>query len=208
MYRLHTGARTGGFAVQAVLAELGVRYQLVHVDTKKGEHRKPAFLKLNPMAQVPVLEVPGGRVMTESAAMVLYLADRHPGKRLAPAATSPGRADFVRWLFFLAVNVYGSDLRYTYPGRYTSDAAGAEGVQAAALAALDRQFAIIDQAVGQSAWMLGGRFSALDIYLAMLAYWHPDVPGLLAAAPNIARVTDKVKARKAIKPVAEFHAMW
>lgn len=208
MYRLHTGARTGGFAVQAVMAELGVEFQLVYVDTKKGEQRKRAFLKLNPMAQVPVLEVPGGRVMTESAAMVLYLVDRHQTPRLAPAATSPGRADFLRWLFFFAVNIYGSDLRYSYPDRYTSDAAGAEGVQTAALDALNRQFAIIDAVIGQSPWMLGGRFSALDIYLAMLAHWHPDVPGLLKTQPNIARVTDKVKTRKAIKPVAEFHEMW
>ena len=208
MYRLHTGARTGGFVVHAVLEELGVKYQLVNVDTKKGEHRKRAFVKLNPMAQVPVLEVPGGRVMTESAAMVLYLADRYPSKHLAPAASAPARADFLRWLFFFAVNVYGSDLRYSYSERYTSDPAGAEGVKAAALAALNREFAIIDKAIGKSAWMLGGRYSALDIYLAMLAYWHPDVPGLLKVSPNIARVTDKVKARKAIKPVADHHEMW
>ncbi len=208
MYRLHTGPGTGGFAVHAVLEELGVKYQLVHVDTKKGEHRKRAFLKLNPMAQVPVLEVPGGRVMTESAAMVLYLVDRHQTKHLAPATSAPARADFLRWLFFFAVNVYGSDLRYTYPDRYTSDAAGAEGVRAAALTALNRQFAIIEEAIGKSAWMLGGRYSALDPYLAMLAYWHPDVPGLLKASPNIARVTDKVKTRKAIKPVAEYHELW
>ena len=98
MYRLHNSAGSGGFAVEAVLAELGVKYQLVHVDLAAAGHRAPAFLKLNPMAQVPVLEVPGGKVMTESAAMVLYLADRHSkpapgaGRQFAAARRLPALA--------------------------------------------------------------------------------------------------------------------
>ena len=207
MYRLHNSAGSGGFAVEAVLAELGVKYQLVHVDLAAAGHRAPAFLKLNPMAQVPVLEVPGGRVMTESAAMVLYLADRHASPRLAPVASSPMRADFLRWLFFFS-HVYETDLRIYYAGRYTSDAGGAEAVKAAAIAAMDREFAIIDRAIGSSVYMLGARYSVLDPYLTMLAHWHPDVPGLLKACKNIARVAEKVKARKAIRAIAGDHKLW
>ena len=207
MYRLHTSAGSGGFAVEAVLAELGVKYQLVHVDLAAAGHRAPAFLKLNPMAQVPVLEVPGGKVMTELAAMVLYLADRHTSPRLAPVASSPMRADFLRWLFFFS-HVYETDLRIYYAGRYTSDAGGAEAVKAAAIAAMDREFAIIDRAIGSSVYMLGARYSVLDPYLTMLAHWHPDVPGLLKACKNIARVAEKVKARKAIRAIAGDHKLW
>jgi glutathione S-transferase len=207
MYRLHSSAGSGGFAVEAVLAELGVKYQLVHVDLAAKGHRTPAFLKLNPMGQVPVLEVPGGKVMTESAAMVLYLADRHPSPRLAPVASSPLRADFLRWLFFFS-QIYGTDLRIYYPERYTSDAGGAGAVKAAAIAAMDREFAIIDRAIGSAQYMLGARYSALDPYLAMLAHWHPDVPSLLKACKNIARVAEKVKSRKAIRAIADDHKLW
>ncbi len=207
MYRLHTSMGSGGFAVEAVMAELGVKYQLVHVDLAAGEHRSAAFLELNPMAQVPVFEVPGGKVMTKSAAMVLFLVDRHTSPRLAPAVGSAARADFLRWLFFF-VQVYGTDLRIYYPERYTSDPGGAEAVKAAATAAMNREFAIIDEAIGTSAYMLGARYSALDPYLTMLAHWHPDVAGLLKSCKNIARLAEKVKARKAIRAIAGDHKLW
>ncbi len=208
MYRLHSDAGTGGFVVHAVLEELGVKYQLVHVDLKKKRQRSRAFLKLNPMGQVPVLEVPGGRVMTESAAMVLYLADRHTKPRLAPAANTAARADFLRWLFFFSANIYGSDLRYFYPERCTTDAGGIVGVQEAALAAMERQFAIVDTAIGTSPYVLGTRYSALDPYLTMLVHWYPDVAGLMKSCKNIARVVEKVKTRKAIKAIADYHKLW
>jgi glutathione S-transferase len=208
MYRLHTSPGSGGFAVHAMLEELGVKYALVHVDTRAGQHRTRAFLRLNPLAQVPVLEVPGGRVMTESAAMMVYLADRHASPRLAPAAGSAARAGFLRWLLFFAVNVYSSDLRFFYAERYTTDPKGAAGVKEAGLAAMNREFAIIDKAIGPSAYMLGARYSALDPYLAMLAHWHPDPAGLFATCKNIARVAEKVKARKAIRAIAGYHKLW
>jgi glutathione S-transferase len=208
MYRLHTSPGSGGFAVQAMLEEAGVPYELVPVDTKKGEHRTPAFLKLNPMGQVPVLEAPGGRVMTESGAMVLLIADRHAPGRLAPAPASAARADFLRWLFFLAVNVYSSDLRVYYPERYTAEARGAEAVKQAAMAAMDREFAIIDKAIGNGSFVMGARYTALDPYLAMLASWHPDAAGLFRRCRNIARVSEKVQARRSIRKINAFHKLW
>ena len=208
MYRLHTSPGSGGFAVHAMLEETGTPYEIVLVDTKAGQHRTRAFRALNPMAQVPVLEVPGGRVMTESAAMVLLIADRHASGKLAPAAASAARADFLRWLFFLAVNVYTSDLRVYYPGRYTTDPEGAEAVKQAAAAAMDSQFAIVDKAIGKGGWVMGARYSALDPYLAMLAAWHPDAGALFRRCRNIARVSEKVQARKAIKKINAFHKLW
>ena len=131
------------------------------------------------MGQVPVLEVPGGKVMTKSAAMVLYLGGPSPSPRLAPASSSPAAGGLPALAVLLLPQIYGTDLRIYYPGRYTSDANGAEAVKAAAIAAMDREFAIIDRAIGSSQYMLGARYSALDPYLTMLAHWHPDVPGLL-----------------------------
>lgn len=208
MYVLHTSRGSGGFAVQAVLAEAGAKYRVVEVDTSKGEHRKRSFLKLNPMAQVPVLELPGGRVMTESAAMVIYLADKLAGGKFAPKPGAAARPAYLRWLAFMAVNLYTADLRYFYSDRYTTDPEGAGAVKAAGLRDMDAQLAILDQAVGSGRYLLGKTYSAADPYLLMLCTWHPESATMFARHRNLARLCETVKARKAIAPLNDFHKLW
>ncbi len=208
MYVLHTSPGSGGFAVHAILAEAGARYRVVEVDTKKGDQRKKSFLKLNPMAQVPVLELPSGQVMTESAAMVIYLADKLAGGKFAPKPNSSARPSYLRWLTFLAVNPYTADLRYFYCDRYTTEPAGAEGVKAAALRDMEGQFEILDKAIGKNKFTLGKTYTAVDPYVLMLATWHPDPNALFGRLKNLARVCDAVKSRKAIAPLNEFHKLW
>ena len=206
MFKLYTSRGTGGFAAHAILEEAGARYEIVPVDTKAGEHKTVKFLKLNPMAQVPVLELPNGEVMTESAAMVIWLCDRLGV--LAPAPQGRNRARFLRWLMFLAVNTYTADLRVYYADRFSTAPGDVAGVRAAALADMDRQFAIVDTAIGAGPFMLGKTFSALDVYLAMLVHWHPEPETILKRSPGIATLVERVKARKAVKTINAFHELW
>ena len=148
MYTLYWSADSGAFGVQALLEELGLPYRREIVDTSRGEHRTPEYLALNPMAQVPALRLPDGTVITESAAMMLHLCDARPDAVLLPAPGTTGRAVAYRWLFWLASGLYESDLRYYYPDRYTSEPAGAPGVQAAALERMDRLLAIAADLLG------------------------------------------------------------
>jgi glutathione S-transferase len=208
MYVLHSRPGWGSFAVEAVLAEAGAKYRLVEVDTSAGEHRSKTFLKLNPMGQVPVLELPGGQVMTESAAMVLYLADRLAEGSLAPKPASKLRPAYLRWLTFMTANVYTADQRLYYPDRFTTDPAGADGVKAAGLRDMERWFAMIDEAIGPGKYLLGRNFTAADPYLLMLAYWHPEPAKLLSSCRNLARVCETVRSRKAIAALNAYHRLW
>lgn len=205
MHKLHWAPDTGAFVVQAVLEELGEAYELVPVDTKQGEHRAPAFLALNPMAQVPVLELPDGSVLTETGAMVLHLADARPEADLLPPPGTPERAAAYRWLFWLATGLYEADLRYYYPERYTSDPAGAAGVREAALARMDRLVALADARLGEGPWVLGGRFSVVDLYLFMLALWHPARSALLERHPTLGDHARRVRARPSIRAIWDQH---
>lgn len=208
MYILHTSAGSGGFAVEAILAEAGAEYRVVPIDTKKNEHRKKSFLKLNPMAQVPVLTLPDGTVMTESAAMVIHLADALAGGKLAPKPGTAKRAQYLRWLTFMAVNLYTADLRFFYSDRYTTDPAGAEAVKASGLRDMEGQFAMLDKAVGAGMYLLGNSFSAADPYLLMLCHWHPEPAKMLSQRKNLGRICQRVKSRKAIAPLNAFHKLW
>ena len=74
-------------------------YQRRWVDIMAGGQKTPEFLKLNPMGKLPVL-VDGAAVVSESAAIALYLGDRHAAGRLAPALDDPARGTYLRWAFF------------------------------------------------------------------------------------------------------------
>lgn len=208
MHVLHTERESGGFAVHATLEAAGAEYRLVEVEGKSARQRTREFLKLSPLGQVPVIELPDGTVMTESAAIVIHLADTLAPGKLAPDAASPDRPAFLRWLVFMAVNLYGADLRLYYPQRYTTDDSGAQAVKEAALAHMDAQFAIVDEAIGDNAFLVSDSFSAADPYLLMLAHWHPEPGALFARHANIARVCDATRKLPPVKAANKFHRIW
>lgn len=82
-----------------MLEEVGVPYELEYVDIMTGAQKQPAFKAINPMGKLPTLR-DGDAVVTESAAIALYLADRYAYGTLAPTVDDPRRATYLRWSFF------------------------------------------------------------------------------------------------------------
>lgn len=200
MYRLYARNQAGSMAVEALLAACGADYEVIVLNRKPDGAFEDFFHAINPKAEVPTLVLPDGSVMTESAAMMIYIAEQHAAAGLAPLPGEAGRAEFLRWQVYLSAALYGSDLRLFYPQRFTTDAAGAEGVKARAAETMAQEFAIYAAALGEKTFMLG-RFSALDIYAAMLCTWAPDVEALFAAHPNLRRMYDAVLENAAVKRV-------
>jgi len=201
MYKLYWSKGAGSMAPEVILEEVGAKYEKIEVDLAKQANRRAEFLAVNPLGQVPALVLPDGTLMTESAAIVVHLTDRHPGAMLAPPAASPESARFLRWLVFMATNVYTADLRLYYADRFTTDASAADGIAARARADLDRCFGILEAALDPGPYLLAGSFSAADIYLWMLASWHPDPARLFADNPRIEALMGRVEARPAVAKV-------
>lgn len=203
MYKLYWAPKTGAFAPDAVLTLSGAPFERQRVDYKGKEQQGEVYRKLNPMGQIPVLQLPDGVAITESAAMVLHLVERFPEAELAPAPSSTARAVFDRWLMFLAVNVYGAMLRRYYSARFTTDPAGAEGVRQAADRDLDSQFAILETALDPGPFLTGAAFGAADIYLMMLVDWYPPARAL----PRIVRLCAALKEDPRIADVRELYEL-
>lgn len=197
MYTLYWFPDTGAFAPQAVLEETGATYELRPIDTTKGEHRTATFLALNPRGQVPALRLPDGTVISESAAMVLHIADAYPAAGLLPPPGESARAQAYRWLFFCVANIYEADLRYYYADRYTDDAGGRDGVCAAAARHMRESFALIERALDPGPYLLGERYSVADVYLLMLAGWASTAEST-TACPRIEALCRRVRERPAI----------
>jgi glutathione S-transferase/GST-like protein len=194
MFRLYAKKGSGSAAVEAVLALCGANYQVEDLQRDADGAFPAALRRINPRAEVPTLVLPDDSIMTESAAILIHLADIYPQAGLAPSAMSPLRPRYLRWMVFLATTIYMSDLRLFYPERYTADAAGAAGIKAKAQAGMEREFAILSDALGDGPFILGAAMSAVDVYAAMLTNWAPDVAALFARHPNIKTLYDRVVA--------------
>ncbi len=147
-------------APHAALAEIGVDYELVLIERDKAQN-DPGYRALNPLGVVPTL-VGGDLVLSESAAILLYLADRYPEARLAPEE----RAEFYRWLVFMTNTLQTTMLRFFYPERY-----GGGDVEAVAQAEAQRHFDLIESYLEGREWLVGEHRTGADLFLLMLTRW-------------------------------------
>jgi len=208
MYTIYTSPGTGGFAAEAMLEAGNAPWQREIIDTGKDEHTTARYLAINPAAQVPALILPNGELMTESAAICIYLGDAHRETGLAPEPGETGRAAYLRWMVYLSAILYTADLRVYYPERYTSDAIGADAVRSCAIEQMNAAFAIVDEHLSRHEWLADKKMSVADIYLAMLASWHPDIAELKVTCPRIASVWEKITKIEFVKKANAFHKLW
>src|SRR5690348_15985245 len=103
LMKLYEFPPTRSIRVRWTLQELGVPFEAVTVNMVKGEHKSPAFLKINPAGKLPAL-VDGDLLLTESIAIVLYLGEKYPDKGLVPADLAQ-RAELYKWLMFAATEL-------------------------------------------------------------------------------------------------------
>lgn len=201
MLKLYARKGAGSDAVEAMLAVCGAQHKVEYLMRTAAGLNPPELRRINPRGEVPALVLDDGSVMTESAAILLWLADAYPAAAMAPAPDSRLRPRFLRWLLFLAAAPYASALLYYYPQRYTTDARTAPAIKAQAITALNRDFAILSDAIGQGPFILGDTMSAADIYAAMLISWADDLPGLFTRHPNLRLLCERVMAQPAIGKV-------
>ena len=164
------------------LRELGVNFDFEVVNLVAGEHQRPEFLRLNPAGKVPVL-VDGDLVITESAAIVLYLAEKYPEKKLLPADLRM-RAQVYRWVMFAMTELEQPLWRIT---RHTVLLPEDKRLpQDVALAREDftRMAAVFDQHMAGRSFIVGDAITAADCVTAYLMDWANE-QGLLDGKPNM-----------------------
>ena len=200
MYKLFYAPGSAAMAPHAVIEETGAKHELVLVDLQKKAHQKPEYLKLNPKGRVPVL-VDGNFVMTEAAAIIMHLSDRHPDAKLAPVIGTPAHAHWYQWLVYLTNTLQPAFQEFFYPERIVPDApATQQQVKANAEHKLARMFIYIDSELAtRGPYLLGETFSAADIFMHMLARWSRWFEKPAYRYIHIKQLTDLVKARPAVQ---------
>ncbi|QCO04813.1 glutathione S-transferase family protein [Azospirillum argentinense] len=199
-YRLYGAPGWGSVLAEAMLVQCNVPFVFEDVAgfDAQGEARQ-RLLTLNPLGQVPTLVLPDGTVMTESAAIALLLAERHPDAGLAPPPDSPERATFLRLLVWLVANVYPTFTYGDYPERWVTETPEALG--AAMVEQRKTLWLWLESQLGDGPWVLGERFSALDIYVGATVHWRPRRAWFAEHCPKLSGVAGRVLALPNLEPV-------
>ncbi len=141
IYTLYFSPDSASFIVRLALRLTGASFAERQIDRPAGELDSPAYRAMHPLGKIPAMETPDGP-MFETAAMLLYLAERHTG--LAPSPASPERAAFLKWFFYTVTNLHAPLMQVFYPDRVAGQECSA-AVVAHQSAKLKEHFAILDQ---------------------------------------------------------------
>ncbi|MFC5742505.1 glutathione S-transferase family protein [Dyella tabacisoli] len=206
MYTLYYSPGTASMAVHLALLEIGAPYQLVTVDIDTGAQHDPAYLKLNPLGKVPTLII-DGRPRTESAALLMMLAERHPEAGLAPPPGSAEREAWLQWIVYLS-NALASTYRFWF---YPADLGAAEHSPLQRSALQHKIEAVWDHLQSHLAahgpYLLGRDISAADLLLAMLMRWSRNMPRPATEWPALKLLADLLRARPSWKKLYELEGL-
>lgn len=199
-YTLYYSPATASQAVHWMLIELGVSFEAVKVDIDKDEHRSTAYLAINPAGHVPALIV-DGQAHAEAAAMLMLLAERDPEGRFDVPAGSPGRADYLQGMFYLA-NTVQPAFRAWFYAHEPAGPEHADAVKAKAREKLETAFARLDATLADGRpYRLGERLTALDFMTTMLLRWSRNMPKPATAWPNLKAYADRMRAMPSLQEV-------
>src|SRR5260370_18279946 len=156
MMKLYWSPRSRSFSSLWLMEETGQPYERVLTDISTGAQKAPEFLSINPMGKVPALR-DGDATLAEAAAICAYVAERYPEAKLAPPLGDPLRAKYLYWLFFPPGCVEPAPVQVATKIERNPGAAGRS--------AAPRGFAVLDVALAQRPWILGGPFPAAAIII-------------------------------------------
>ncbi len=180
-------------AVHIVLEELGLPYETETVDLKgKTTGSGADYLAINPKGYVPALQLDDGTVLTEGPAIVQYLADLQPHKRLAPPNGTLARYQLQSWLTFV-----GTELHKQFSPLFNP--AAPEEWKQQCRAAIERRLAWVDRELAGRDYLMGADFTVADAYLYTVVGWTKFVRIDIGALSHLAAYMQRVAARPAVQ---------
>jgi GST-like protein len=190
---IYGAAGTGSVPIEAALTLIGRPYAVIEIDTPVATWRD-RLVSINPMAQVPALILPDGQLMTESAAILIWLAETHPDARLSPGAMDAQRPAFLRWMAYVSAAIYALYWVRDDPLRLAPNAETAALVKARTAERISECWRLMDAQVSPGRYILGEDLSVLDLYVTVLSRWGPRRKAFYENAPKMTQVVRRIDA--------------
>ena len=199
MLKVFGAVGSGSIPVEATLTLLGIPYELVEGVTWVDEAARKRVEAVNPMRQVPALVFPSGEIMTESAAILIHLADAHPEARLAPPIGDPRRAQYLRWMAYVSSSIYALFWIKGDPMRIAASKEDAPRVIDRVHDRIADCWRKMDEQITPSRYILGDELSVLDLYVTVVSRFGPWRKRFYKSAPKMAEIVRRVDADPRLK---------
>lgn len=200
---LYGAAASGSVAVEAALTLLDMPFKVIEGATWSSEAARRRVGERNAMRQIPTLVLPDGEMLTESAAILVYLADASPAARLSPGLGDPARGQFLRWMFFVSSAIYS--LHWIKPdvGRIGAPPSARNDVVHAVHERIAFCWRTMDAQLAPGRYLLGDDLTVLDLYVAVVSRFGPWRERFHAEAPRMTPAIRRVDEEPRLKTLWE-----
>ena len=182
MLKLFYSPMACSLSCHVALEESGLEYETVEINTKTQANLTESYTAINPLGKVPALAIEG-RILTEAAAILSYIADRVPEKELLPPAGTLKRAIAHEWLNFLSSTVHIAFRPVFRPERLAEGDVCVNSVRRLGVSGVIEALKYAEARLGKAPYALGERFSLCDGYLMVFFLWSRR-EGLVASMPE------------------------
>jgi len=191
---VYGAAGSGSVPVEAAMTLMGLPFTVVEGATWSHDPEILARVEaVNPLKQIPAVITPAGETLTESAAILTWLADAHPEHRLSPPVGDPRRGQFLRWMTFIPASIYSLYWIRDDPTRLVPPDLTAQ-VKARTADRIADCWAMMDSQVQPGRYLLGDEMTVLDLYVTVVSRWGPRRRVFYQRAPGMAEVVRRVDA--------------
>ena len=192
MYTLYGYKSSGSVAVEATLTLIGAPYRLIDAALWGDAEAQDRARAANPLGQIPALITPSGELMTESAAILIWLADSHPEAALSPTLDATERPAFLRWMAYVAAEIYALYWVRDDLSRLAADEAHQAVIDQRTRERISFCWRMMDTQITPGRFLVGETLSVLDLYVAVVSRWKPGRARFYEEAPKLAEVVRRV----------------
>lgn len=191
-------SKTCALASRIALEEAGADYELVRVDFASAEQTKPAYLAINPKGRVPALATDRG-VLTENVAILAFLAQSYPEKKLAPLADPFAFAAMQAFNSYLSSTVHVNHSHKGRGYRWATEESSFADMRAKVPETMAASFDLIEREMFKGPWVMGEAYTVADAYLYTIARWLEGDSVDVARFPKVAAHMKAMEQRPAVK---------
>lgn len=189
---------TCALASMIALEEAGAAYELKRIDFTSNQQRSAEYLKINPKGRVPALVTPRG-VLTETPAMLAFIAQSYPQAGLAPLDDPFAFARVQEFNSYLCSTVHVAHAHRMRGYRWADGAAAIEAMKRKVPQSVGEAYALIESSMIHGPWVMGERHTLCDAYLFPLAQWIEDDGVDPAGLPKIMAHRLRMRDRSAVQ---------
>lgn len=196
-------ASNGAAAVEAALILTGLDYQWVDAAPWGDERAKASAKRYNPFGEVPTLVLPGGEVVTETAAILIWLGDRYAHAGLAPRPEDRRRVAYLRWMVFMPANIYSMYTVRDHPERWVDDPAQHDALLRTTRQRIIDSWRVMEGETDPAPFVLGHSMSMVDLFAAALSRGIPRRKVFRQHCPKLAAAVERVDADPRLRTLWE-----